>query len=70
MISVNNYLVYSLHCQQQTQYDRTCALQVIQQSQRDHANDSLINDIPSFDGKPELYFYWILKFKNIAVVTK
>ena len=48
----------------------THALLANQQSQRDQANDSLINDIPAFDGKPELYFYWILKFKNIAEVTK
>ena len=30
----------------------------------------MIDDIPTFDGKPELYFDWILKLENIAVVTK
>ena len=34
------------------------------------ANDSLIDDIPIFDRKPELHFDWILKVENIAVVTK
>ena len=28
------------------------ALQAIQQSQRDHANDLLTDDIPTFDGTP------------------
>ena len=35
------------------------ALQVMHQSQQDHANISLINDIPTLDKKPELYFDWI-----------
>ena len=33
-------------------------------------NDSLIDDIPTFEGKPELYYDWILKLENIAAVTK
>ena len=33
-------------------------------------NDSLIDDIPIFGGKPELFFEWILKLENIAVVMK
>ena len=33
-------------------------------------NDSLFDDIPTFDGKPEFYFDWILKLETIAVVTK
>ena len=37
---------------------------------RDHANDFLIDDIHPFDGKPQLYFGWILKQENIAAVTK
>ena len=45
-------------------------MQVIQQSQREHGNDSMIDDIPAFDGKPELYFNWILKIENIATETK
>ena len=58
---MNNSLIDLLYCQQQTQNDTTPALQVIYQPQRDHANDSLIDDIPDFDGKPELYFNRILK---------
>ena len=30
----------------------------------------LLDDIPTTDGKPELYFDWILKLENIAVVGK
>ena len=43
-------------------------LHVIHQSQR--ANDSLIDNITTFDRKPELHFDWILKLENIAAVTK
>ena len=39
------------------------------QSQQHHTNDSLIDDIPTFDGKPELYCDWILKIQNIAAVS-
>ena len=39
-------------------------------SKRDHVNDSLIDDIPTFHGKCELYFNWILKLKNIVTITK
>ena len=38
--------------------------------QQDHANHSLIDDIPAFDGRPELYFDWILKLQNKTIVTK
>ena len=70
MINMNNSLMDLVHCQQQTQNDTIRVLQAIQQSQRDHAYDSLTDDIPSFDGKPELYFSWILKLENITTVTK
>ena len=33
-------------------------------------HDSLIENIPTFDGKPELHFKWILKLENISTVTK
>ena len=39
-------------------------------SRDDYANDSFIDDIPTFHGKPALYFDWILRLENIAVVTK
>ena len=39
-------------------------------SQRDHANDSSIDDTPAFDSKHEVYFYCVLKLENIAVVNK
>ena len=67
---MNNSLIDLLHCQQRMQNDATCTSQVIHQSQQDHTNVSLIGDIPTFDGKPELYFDWILKLENIAAVTK
>ena len=38
--------------------------------QRDHTNNSLTDDIPIFDGKPKLYFDWIVKLENITTVTK
>ena len=46
------------------------ALQDIHQSQRNHANNSLINDMPTFCGKPELHFNLILKLENTDMVTK
>ena len=46
------------------------ALPAIQQSQRDHVNDSLIDDIPMFNRKPKLHFDWILKLENVAKVPK
>ena len=70
MIAMNNSLIDMLHCQEQAQNDMTCILKVMHQSQRDHTNDSLIDDIPTFYGKLELYFNWILKFENTtAVIT-
>ena len=53
-----------------SQNDIIHAFQGIHQSQRDHANDSLNDYRPSFDGEPKLYFDCILKLKNIAMVTK
>ena len=61
MITMNKSLVDLFHCQQQTLNETTHVLQAIQQSQKDRTNNSLINDIQTFDGKPELYFNWILK---------
>ena len=53
---MNSSLVDFLHCQQQTQNHTTGAIQAIQQPERDHANDSFIDDTPTFDGKSELYY--------------
>ena len=39
----------------------THVLWAVQQSHRDYANDPLIDDIPTFDREPDLYFEWILK---------
>ena len=39
-------------------------LHAIQQSQRDHANDSWIDDISTFDGKLELYLTEYLNLKK------
>ena len=52
------------------QNDTTYSLQVIHQSQWDHMNNFVIDDIPTFDWKLELYFDWILKLESIAPVTK
>ena len=67
---MNNSLVDLFHCQQKVQNDTIHTLQAIQQSQRNNANDSLIDDIPTFYGKAELNFDWIYKLENTAVVTK
>ena len=69
MIAMTNSLSHIFHCQK-TQNDTTHALHVIHPSELDRANDSLIDDIPTFGGKSELYFDWILKLENIAVVSK
>ena len=70
MTAMNNLLIDLLHCQKRTQKETTHTWQVIHQSQQDHVNDCLLNDIPTFDGKPELYLDWILKHENIAAVSK
>ena len=70
MITVNNSPMNLLECQQETQIDITHALQAMQESKRDHANDTSIDDKPTSDDKPELDFNWILKLENIAEVTK
>ena len=70
MIAKNNSLIDLLQYHQRMQNDTTYVLQVIHQSQQDQTNNSLIDDIPTFDGKSELYFVWILKLENIAAVTK
>ena len=56
MTAMNNVLLDLLHHQQKTQNDTTHAMQVIHQSQRDHANGSLFDNIPTFSGMPKLYF--------------
>ena len=68
MIAMHNSIISLLHCQQKMQNGTTCVLWVILQSQRDHANYCLINDIPKFDGKSILCFNWILKLENIVLV--
>ena len=52
------------------QKDTTHMLQVMHWSQWDYGNGSLVDDIHTFDGKPDLYFDSILKLDNMAVVTK
>ena len=69
MIAMDNSFIDPLHCQKKMKIDNTHALQIIHKSQREHANDSSVNDILSFDAKLELYFSQILKLK-IAAVTK
>ena len=64
---MNNSLIDLLHLQQKMQNDTTYALQVIYLLQWD---DSLTDDITTFKSKPDLYFDWILKLGNTAVVTK
>ena len=51
MITKKNSLIYLLRCQQRMENYTTCALEVIHQSQQDYANDSIIDDTPTFDGK-------------------
>ena len=51
------------------QNNTTQMLQLIYQSQQDYANDSPIDDIPTFVVKPKLCFMWILKLDSIAAVT-
>ena len=46
---MNNSVEDLLHCHHQIQDDITHELWLLK-SQRDHANDSLINDIPTCDG--------------------
>ena len=70
MLARDNLLLDLLYCQQQAQNDMAYRVQVIHQSQRDHTNDSLIDDTPTCDGEPESYFNCILKLVTIAAVTK
>ena len=51
MIAMNNPLTDLFQCQQRMQNITTCILQVIHQSQY-QGNDSLIDDIPTFDRRP------------------
>ena len=70
MIAMDNSLTYLLQCQLRVKQGTTHALQCTYQPQQKLVNDSLIDDIPTFDRKPEQYFDWILKLENIVVVTK
>ena len=70
MIAMNNTLIDFLQCHQRTQNNMTDTLQAIHKSLQDHADDSWIEDIPTFDGTPELYFDWIVKLEITAAVTK
>ena len=56
MIAINSSLIDLLQYQQRTQNDK--ALQVIHQSQWAHANDSLIDNIPTRDG----IYYIVIEF--------
>ena len=67
---MNNSVIDLLHCQQRMQSDTTHVLQINHQSKQEHVNDPVIDDIPTFDGKPVLNFDWILKLENKAAVTK
>ena len=58
-----------LHCKQ-TQNNMTHTLKAMHQLQNDHANGSLIDNIPTFNGRPELYIDQIQNLENIAEVTK
>ena len=51
-MTVNNALIDLLHSQQQTQNDNSHTMAAIQEAQLMHPNDSLIDDIPPFDGTP------------------
>ena len=53
---MNYSLIDLLKCQQRLQNDTTHAFLGIHQSQQDNKNDSLIDDTPTFDWKPELFF--------------
>ena len=70
MITINNSLFYVLQHQQENQHDTTTTLWTIQQSQKDNAYDILTDEMPTFDGMPELYFNWILKLENLVTFTK
>ena len=52
------------------QNDNTCTLSAMQQAQFEHANDSQIDDIPTFYGTPNKHFEWYIKWENIVNVTK
>ena len=68
MIAMNNSLNGT--SQQRMQNDTSHALQAIHQSQWDHANDSLIDDISTFDGNLNYIMIGFWSEKNIAAVTK
>ena len=55
LIAMNNSLIYLLQCQQRMKNDTIHTLQVIHQSQGDPVNGSLIHDIPTFDGNPDIF---------------
>ena len=45
-------------------------LLTLSSNQREHANNSLTDDIPTFDGMSDTYFVWILKLENIAKLER
>ena len=49
MIAISNSLIELLHSQQQIQNDTTYTFTAIQQAHLELANDSLIDNIPTFD---------------------
>ena len=56
MVTMNNSLVKLLYFQQPTKNAMIHTLQAIQQSQRTAANNTMVDNIPAFNGKPEFYF--------------
>ena len=58
----NSLLDLLLDCQQQVQHSCYTAYSMI-------TIRSLPDDIPTFDGKPKLYFGSILKLENLATET-
>ena len=56
-------------CRQIKDHTPTQSLQIMDIDFLGNINESLIDDIPKSDGKPVLYFDWILKLENIAAVT-
>ena len=56
MINMNNSLVDLLHCQWQLQNNMAHVLQAIQLSWEEHADGSLVDGMPTFEGGPESCF--------------
>ena len=69
-MTVNNLLINLQHSYYETQNYTTHNLAAIQPIQLENANDSLMDDISTFDRIPDQYFEWILRLENLAIVTK